>query len=283
MASGNKNIDHARHDPALGLISIFRPICRGRRPAGLQYKHEHEGCEIRINVWRALDTRDQSVLLAAIGMAGIENLPLGSDAPGEVGKQLWTDLKPEETAEADKAVVVTTTRYALLQAAGIHDRGASYGLLEDCLERLSMVGYRAKQNGNDWSMHLLSYAKREDGRIHIALNSRIARSIAGHNVRISLQERRDLGNEAAKIAHAWICAWLKGGKTNLIRLDKLAEKVWGNDPVRSSTVSSRRERISEALAEVDTLNGWNVALQGRGQNAKATIKRPATRILDRGQ
>ena len=283
MASENKNIDHARHDPALALVSLFRPICRGRRPGGLQYKTEHDGCELRFDVWRALDTRDQSVLLAAIGMAGIDNQPLGSDAPGEVGKKLWTDLKPAETAEDDRAIVVTTTRYTLLQAAGITDRGQSYGILEDCLERLSMVGCRARQGGDDWSMHLLSYAKRDDGRIHIALNSRFAKAIAGHNVRISLQERRDLEGEPAKIAHAWISAWLHAGNTNAIRLDKLAEKVWGNDPVRSSTASSRRDRISEALAEINALNGWQVKIEGRGQNAKATIKRPKTRIIDHEQ
>ena len=269
-----KDVEHARHDPAIALVSLFRPICRGRRPGGLQLKTEHGGYELRFNVWQALDTRDQSVLLGAIGMAGIEHQNLHSEVTGETGQQLWLDLEPGKQAQMDRALVVTTTRYALLQAAGIHDRGANYGLLENCLERLSMVGCRVKKDGYDWSMRLLSYAESPDGTIHIALNSRFAEAIAGHHIRVNLEERRTIHGDTAQVAHAWLSAWLRPGATNTISMDKLAEKVWGTEPVRPSTRSSRRDRLSKALYEIEKLRGWRIKVSGRGERAKATITRP---------
>src|SRR5680860_830405 len=61
------SVTHAKHDPATALASLFRPITKGRRPGGLQIDAFFDGLSIKFMVWRALDTRDQSVLLAAIG------------------------------------------------------------------------------------------------------------------------------------------------------------------------------------------------------------------------
>lgn len=274
------DIDHARHDPALALVSLFRPICRGRRPGGLQFITQHDGYELRFNVWQALDVRDQSVLLAAVGLAGMEHQGLHSDVSGPVGQQLWLDLEPAEQAQMDRALVVTTTRYVLLQAAGMPDQGKSYGLLENCLERLSMVGCRARKDGYDWSMRLLSYAESPDGTLHIALNSRFAEAIAGHHVRVSLQERRTIHGDTAQVAHAWLSAWLRPGATNTIRMDNLAEKVWGAEPVRPATRRSRRDRLHKALDEIGRLQGWSIKVAGRGERAKATITRP--RLIESG-
>jgi len=271
-------VDHARHDPATALASLFRPITKGRRPGGLQIESEFDGMKLKFMIWRALDTRDQSVLLAAIGMAGMENRELHSDVSGERGQRLWLDLKPQEEAQFDRAIVVTTTRYALIQAAGLADNGQNYGLLEECLERLSMVGSKAEKEGFQWSMNLLSWAEAPDGRINIALNSRFATALGGHHVRVSLDERRQLNSEPAQLAHAWLSAWLKPGKTQSLSLDKMAEKVWGAPSKNESTTRSRRDRINKGLNEVSELNGWNLKIEGRGKKAKATIQR--SRMLD---
>lgn len=266
-------IDHARHDPATALASLFRPITKGRRPGGLEIESSFDGVRLRFAIWRALDTRDQSVLLAAIGMAGIEGLDLGEDAPGTMGQQLWLDLKPAEKAKKDQAVAITTTRYALLKAAGITDQGKSYGLLEECLWRLSMVGCRASADGFDWSMQLLSYAKRPDGRLHIALNGRFAKALSGQSVRVSLDERRQLHGESAQIAHAWLSAWMRPGQCRRIRVDTLASRIWGKPGRSDATQRRRRSRTQSALEEIQARCGWKVQIDGRGKDAMAHIKR----------
>ena len=273
------DVDHARHDPALALVSLFRPVCRGRRPGGLTIEHEHNGLRLKFNIWQALDSRDQSVLLGAIGLAGMlaavgETNGLGAEVEHPRGQQLWLDLKPEESAVMDKAIVVKTTRYALLQAAGMDDQGKNYDRLEDCLERLSMVGCRARKDGYDWSMRLLSYAETPEGQIHIALNPRFAEALSGHHVHVSLIERRELHSDTAQLTHAWLSAWLRQGNSNSIRLDRLAEKVWGPHSKAAATNRKRRERIGKALDEISKLHGWNVKIEGRGAAAKVTIKRP---------
>lgn len=274
------DVDHARHDPALAMAALFRPVCRGRRPGGQTIEYEYNGLHIKLNLWRTLDSRDQSVLLGIIGLAGMlatvgETAGLDADVEHPRGRQLWMDLEPTERAVTDRAIVVKTTRYALLQAAGLDDKGRNYGLLEECLERLSMVGCRVRKDGYDWSMRLLSYAKTPEGQIHIALNARFVEALSGsHYVYVSLIERRKLRSDIARLAHAWLSAWLRRGGSNSIRLDRLAEKVWGPPSKAAATNRKRRERIAKALDEISNLHGWNVKIEGRGAAAKATIKRP---------
>lgn len=280
-------VTHAKHDPATALASLFRPITRGRRPGGLEIASKFDGMNLKFMVWRALDTRDQSILLAIIGMAGMKNSVLTADASGERGQQLWLDLNPQEDAQFDRAIVVTTSIYSLIQAAGMSDNGQKYkttdpetgekretGEIEESLTRLSMVGCIAEKEGYRWSMNLLSFAQAPDGRLNIALNSRFANAIGGQYVHVSLSERRELHHsESAQLAHAWLSAWIKQGKSQSISLDKMAEKVWGATSKNESTNNSRRLRIKDALNGISKLSSWNVKIEGRGKKAMATIKR----------
>jgi len=275
----SKQVEHARLDPALALASIFRPITRGRRPGGLEMRTEFDGLRLKWMIWQALDSRDQSVLYAAAGMAGFDaDRTIGSDAPGEQGQALWCALKAEDEAKRDEAVVVTTSRWALLKAAKLDDNKRHYEMLIEILDRLSMVGLRAEREGWKWSMRFLSWNEAPDGRINIALNGRFAAALAGQHVRVSLEERGQISGDAAQIAHAWLSAWIRPGRTQQIGLDRLAVKVWGNEAASDSTTRSRRERIGKALKEIAKLPGWQVTTTGRGASAKAIIRRP--NILD---
>ena len=270
------DVEFAKQDPALALLSIFRPICRGRRPGGFSIETIYDDTHVKYNIWQALDSRDQSVLLSILGLTGMlanEVSWLGSNVSNEQGQQLWLDLEPSDTAKLQKAVVVKTTKYALLQACGYNDSGKSYELLKSSLERLSMVGMRARKAGHEWSMRLLSYAVTPEGVIHIALNPRFADSLLGHHVNVSLIERRLLHSEVAQIAHAWLSAWLRQGSANKIGIDRLTEKIWGTQTVSDSTNRKRRERTIKALNEISEL-GWNIKLKGRGASTVAEIKRP---------
>ena len=276
-------VTYAKQDPALALISLFRPICRGPRPGGLSMISEYDGLTLKFNVWRAVDARDQSVLLAAVGLAGLlsdELKSLNAEVEHPRGQELWFKLQAKDMALQDKAKVLKTTKYAMLQAANMTDSGENYKTLEDCLERLSMIGCRAKKDGYDWSMHLLSYAQAPDGTLHIALNPRFADALVGQHIKISLFERKALTTEYAQILHAWLCAWLRPGKTNRIHVDKLSEKVWGNISTNDNTNRKRREKILKTLNEINDLGGWKASVEGRGLAAIATIFRPQFQILD---
>lgn len=267
-------VTFALHDPATALASLFRPVCRGRRPMGLEVRTEFDGFKLMFTCWQWLDTRDQSILLAAVGMAGIDSQPLSAQAPGEIGQKLWSDLKPEDEALKGKAVVFTTTYYALLEAAGLPTRGADYERVKDILYRLAQVGCRVKKDGYDWSMRVLSYASRPDGTIHIALNDRFAQALAGQNVRVSLDERRQIKGDAAQVLHAWLTATTRAGSKGLwMGLDAISARVWGVEAQNAGTQRKRRHALVEALAEIEAI-GWKIEQKGRGTRHQVRVTRP---------
>lgn len=268
------DVSFALHDPATALASLFRPVCRGRRPLGLKVSTEFDGLDLMFTCFEWLDTRDQSILLAAVGMAGIEHATLSASAPGEIGQQLWVDLEPAKDALKGKAVVITTTYYALLEAAGMPTRGADYERVKDILYRLAQVGCRVKKDGYDWSMRMLSYASRPDGTIHIALNERFAQALAGQNVRVSLDERRQIRGDAAQVLHAWLTATTRAGSKGLwMGLDAISARVWGVEAQNAGTQRKRRHALVEALAEIEGL-GWKIEQKGRGTRHQVRVTRP---------
>lgn len=272
------DVSFALDDPATALASLFRPVCRGRRPLGLKVTTEFDGLDLMFTCFEWLDTRDQSILLAAVGLAGIERASLSAGTASEIGQQLWADLEPVKDALRGKAVVVTTTYYALLQAAGLPTRGGAggdYERVKEILYRLSQVGCRVKKDGYDWSMRMLSYASRPDGTIHIALNERFAEALGGgQNVRISLDERRQLKSEPAQIMHAWLTATTRpGGKGVWTGLDTLATRVWGVEAQQDGTRRKRRSKLLEALGEIEQ-HGWKVEERGRGGRHQVRVQRP---------
>lgn len=272
--------DFALHDPATALSSIFRPVCRGRRPKGLDITNTFAGLSLRFTCFEWLDVRDQSVLLGAIGLAGISSETLDKGSSGPIGKQLWLDLKPEDRAVDDVTVTFKTSYYQLLDAAGGTQSGQQhYEALKDALYRLSQVGCRAKTNGYDWSMRLLSYSANDnDKTVRIALNTRFAAAFAGQHINISLEERNTLKGEISALVHCWLSAWCREGQCGKIGTDKLVAKIWGNETLNDGTARTRRKRLSDALIEIGELPGWTVKFTGRGGTAMVLIWRSKERI-----
>ncbi|MFM5836771.1 replication protein C, IncQ-type [Aeromonas caviae] len=276
MTSPNNKVSFALSDPATAMASLFRPVCRGRRPLGLQVDMEFNGGQFMFTCWQWLDTVDQSILLALIGLAGMDSSNITAETSGEIGKQLWTDLKPEDIAKEGRGLVVTTSKYAILEAAGLSTSGPYYDRLEDCLYRLMQVGCRVKLNGKHWGMNLLSYAvNTDDGQVYVALNQRFAEAIGGQHVNISLDERRQLNSSAAQVLHGYLSATIHFGKHGVwTGIDSLAERIWGTVSKNESTVRTRRATLLAACNEIQSL-GWRVDIRGHGARQLLLFTRPA--------
>lgn len=274
--TNNTKVTFARTDRATATASLFRPITRGRRPLGLKVSADYEDIKMTFTSYEWLDSRDQTILLALIGFAGIESVNINSKASGEIGKKLWAGLSPMNSAEDDSGAVVETTLYKLLQAAGMTDDAKTYTRVKEILERLSMVGCTARSGGWQWSMRFLSYAFHEDGTLAVALNARFAQALTQGSTyaRINLEERRQLSGDIAQLVHSWLNATVRAGNTFQIGLDNLAVKIWGVAPQSENTKRSRRALLVSALDDIATLKGWTVAFRGRGVDTIATIKRP---------
>lgn len=273
-----KDITFARQDPALSLVELFNPVPKdGERAGGLSYWIRHSDYDIQFAVWQQLDGLDQSVLLAASAMAHIEHEELRANDGGE----LWDKLEPLEEAQKDKAVVIETTRYKLMQAAGLVNEGRAYERLKNSLFRLSNVTCRVFRGRGEWSMRFLSYGATKEGTIRIALNGRFAKALNHQYDRIDLQERRALNSEPAKIAHAWLSAWMRPGEEREIGIDKLTTKVWGETSDNPNTQSSRRTRLMKAIDKINALDTWRIDVTGRGRRAKATVRQ--AKVIEQGE
>jgi hypothetical protein len=274
--TNNTKVTFARTDRATATASLFRPITKGRRPTGLKVFADYDETKLTFTSYDWLDSRDQTILLALIGMAGIESVNISADSSGEIGQKLWAGLNPLNSALGDYGAVVETTMYKLLQASGMNDDAKTYTRVKEILDRLSQVNCKAQSEGWQWSMRFLSYAFHDDGTLAVALNARFAQALAQGSTyaRINLEERRQLDGDIAHLVHSWLNATVRAGNTFQIGIDKLAVRIWGVEPQSASTLTTRRASISKALKEISTLKGWKISFRGRGVDTIVTIKRP---------
>lgn len=275
-STNNTKVTFAKTDRATAMACLFRPITKGRRPVGLKVLADYDETQLTFTSYEWLDSRDQTILLALIGMAGIESANISSESSGELGKKLWAGLNPLNSALGDYGAVVETTLYKLLQASGMSDDAKTYTRVKEILERLSMVNCTARSEGWQWSMRFLSYAFHEDGTLAVALNARFAQALAQGSTyaRINLEERRQLDGDIAQLVHSWLNATIRAGNSFKISVDKLVIRIWGVETQNDATKRKRRTLIVGALEEIRTLKGWNVTISGRGVEAIAAIKRP---------
>lgn len=275
-STNNTKVTFARTDRATATASLFRPITRGKRPIGLKVFADYDETKLTFTSYEWLDSRDQTILLALIGMAGIESVNITSEASGEIGKKLWAGLNPMNSALGDYGAVVETTLYKLLQASGMPDDTKTYARVREILERLSMVNCTARSDGWQWSMRFLSYAFHDDGTLVVALNARFAQALTQGSTyaRINLEERRNLEGDIAQLVHSWLNATVRAGNSFQIGIDKLVIKIWGVEAQIDATSRKRRTLVVRALEEISELKGWKISFRGRGVDTIATIRRP---------
>ena len=112
---------------------------------------------------------------------------------------------------------------------------------------------------------LVQFPKAFEGdKLPIRLNWRLAASIFGEqNVRVSLNERRNLETPIAKIMHCWFSCFIREGQSLMAgrgaSLSTLAAHVWGRRPASDAVWRKRRTMLKKALQEeVGQLPGWGV-------------------------
>ncbi|MFL1493294.1 replication protein C, IncQ-type [Pseudomonas antarctica] len=265
-------------DPALATASLFRAFKYGERPGGLVVEHNHDKTHFLFTCYEWLDVRDQSILLAIVGLAGLSRDLLDAENDSPIDRQLWPELHPSRDALGGRALKLTATCYQLLTAANLPTRTADYGRLKDSLYRLSQVGCRARRDGYDWSMRLLSVATAPNGEVVIALNSRFVHALFdGQFVKLCLKERRKLDGDPAKLLHAWLSATVRENSGwHWTGLDTVSQRVWGPMSAVPATQRFRRAQIRKALVEISEI-GWGVKLRGEGIRSCFQIYRPRIR------
>jgi hypothetical protein len=259
---------YAKHDPAIALLPLVRPVRRGENPPRLDVEISHDGFLVRVMGPYCLTALDQGVLLAVISIAGERSTDL------EAGEPQHLALHAEGMVEKTSTRRISTTVHQIVERVYRQYSSARGASVEEALARLSAITVRAehKLTGEFGQSLLLSSTGRRGGQIQVAINWRLAKIIAGdsHYAQISLSERLGLSGDIPKILHANLSGCLRPSYSMQIHVDKLSARVW-TDPISPSGTRNRRQKIRNALRQIADL-GWQIEF--RSNSHVVSIRRP---------
>ena len=260
------DLTHARHDPAHCLApGLFRSLIKGDRKKlklNVIYEYGH-GQRIEFSGPEPLGVDDLRVLQGLIAMAGPSGLMLSHETITESGKQLFQQLKlfvePKWEEIQINAMVVKGSYRGLASEIGYANIEDSKPIRES-IERLWKVSIIVQSGSKRMGFRLLSeYASDDlDGKLHVALNPKIAAAIMGDSphTRIELAEVRGLKSDPARLIHQRLCGWIDQGKTKQVGIETLVSYVWP-DHADGSTHRMRLTRVRKSLEEIKAI-GWTV-------------------------
>jgi len=268
-------LDHAKHDPAHCLApGLFRSLKKGDyKKLKLDIAYEFgKGERLEFGGKEPLGVPELRVLQGLVAMAGPGGLLLSPEPKTEAGQQLRLLLETKFDAMQANALVAKGSFRALAKAIGYADIENTKGIQES-IERLWGVSVIAQKGGKRMGFRLLSsYDSDEaEGRLHVALNPRIAQAIMGEaqHCRIDLAETRLLKIDAARLIHQRLCGWIDTGKSGKVTLETLVGYLWVDEADYEAT-KKRKATTRKALKELVSL-GWAVTEYVR---SKFEITRP---------
>ncbi|PSR31213.1 MAG: hypothetical protein C7B46_17150 [Sulfobacillus benefaciens] len=242
---------------------VFREIT-----AHYDWHHEHgvipNGVSVTVTAPAWLDVTAESVLLGILYLSRRQGV--FCDAPSLTEPDT---VRPRGLAQSSPVGVLDTTRYALLQAAGMPvDRGSYQRLtrLLDDLGRMTLL-YRNLVTGESGNDLLIRWNLEEvTDRLRIQINWRLAGAVFGTYWRamIDLDERQALAGDAAKLAHRWLSAHLWPGKSEWILYTTLIRHIWPETDPTTAPASDSAHRVrlhrvkTQVVPALQTLPGWEI-------------------------
>ncbi len=252
-------------EPAMPLADIFLIRYRDKEtpPPTLNLRQEFNDYQLHWSARQAPTIGDQTVLYAAVALAGMQKQILDADTSHTHGQTLRSMLNLQG-AITGQPVALVCGRWQDL--AGAAEKGTKGGMsrksLFDSLKRLTEITIWVKKNTEETSTRVLSFLYGNDKQFFIALNWRLTNAMLGSQfVRISLEERRDLTTDCAKALHARLSATLRSGARQRVGLDSLASHLWAGIPTPTA-LRKRRFTLRAALQELGALKRWDVSLDG---------------------
>lgn len=219
---------------------------------------------VRLNYPEDMDVLAESILLAAVKLAGDTVKGANLDE-----MQAMSLMSPEFDAVESPTITFETTTRALMIEAGMNGSGADYKIFVRQLERLSEITMHYSNEVTKWrgSDFLFKYKfNTVTGKMVVSLNWKLSGAILGRYMysTIDLNERRQLGSDAAKSLHRWLSAHRWEGKEGFYRYDTLAGHIWTSE-ASSEAMKKRMQRLKkEVLPSIGNLDKWDIKLEKEG-------------------
>ena len=246
----------ARHDPALAIAGLFRPLqAKSERPR-LVVTKTFDGMELEWCAPEAPGIPEQTLLLTLLALAQQSSRRLASEPQTSIGRQLRVALAAEGELFAAETASIMTTLSELAQHCGYAQCGGStLERIRVMLRCLAEITVWVRIDGYEASSRLLSVVMDSSGRARIALNTRLAMAAWGERyVSISLVERHALTTHTAQALHAYLSAVIRPGQCWSFHLDRLERAVWG-ECIGGSSKRGRHKKLRTALQAIGEL-GW---------------------------
>lgn len=258
-------LELARLDQRYALAPLCRPLRRGPRPALKVSYQLGSGTVLTVVGPEALGIDDQDVLVALVrlstggGRDDVLTLPVKPvTAAGQAARE---DLWAEGVEAVRDSTLIRTSLHEIARLVGISTGGRGLAQIDRSLWRLGTTTARLDVPGHGWgTARLIGMARRdEEGRVAVALNPSLAlATLTGSCTYIDMAAYRMLRGDIARRLLLRLSAMVAPGQRRRLRVDGLAETVWG-DPSEGDVRRQRRRRVRGALGEIDALAEWAVA------------------------
>lgn len=277
VGSSTARAEFAKLDLGIMGLPIFRALPRRGREKARKRMFEidtvHDGRKLRVVGAYTLGADDLSVLLAVLGLAGLDGKAIQAKNSKAARAEILDGLESEGDVVEAIHMRLKTTLYSLCREAGIPVNGAAYNRVSESLRRIRAVHYddMGPVGGNHSRLYssgkqnLLSAARaREDtGEIEVVINARFASFVLGEQWgNMDLRESRKLG-EMARILHQRLSVMLRPGNSMRVGIDRMVSWVYGDE---KGIMRNQRREVREGIKEITQLPGWNIE-----ENQKRTI------------
>lgn len=296
-------VPFAKHDPILCLLpGMFRVVDEKSRKdinIPLTLAATHGPLTVELSNPYLLNGNDLSVLQAIVALATSGNTldPARPELLTSHEQVLIDNLLAPDRSHGqqqpirEKVLHLQFSVSALLELIGWSACGENRTLVQDCLQRLAtcvLSIFPTDEPQKIQCFRLISVLSIRGesarwNRTHVALNPRLSEIISdetSRHTRIGLNETRKLGkNQAARILHQRLCAWINEGTTRPVTYETLVGYLYPTDAeggALSAQLAAADPRLAKQSAEktkvlqlremqsamnvLATLPGWSVHL-----------------------
>lgn len=286
-----KKKSDARLDIQIAFAPLFYTVKDQKHRPGALIRREHSNGWIEFACFERLSIFDESVVLALMQIANDRERTkfLTSNPKSELGKELRKIMDPENDLKDQRVgMLVDTDLNEIARIMGYKKPSKKdRDNVMDSIVRLGRITVRERNNAEKVEYGglpgFIRYKIKDDGRLAFVIMRRLAMAAFGEKgwrfALVNMDERNDLKGDISKTLHKWLVAWIFDSKNikkgpRFIGVDKLAAHVWHEwDQYTPSGKRTMRQKLREALKQVDSLPFWSIEVEGEGSMATVRVER----------
>lgn len=226
-----------------------------------------------------LNADDQTLFFAILELIRSNIVPHAALPPESRFKQIFA-ASPLQALKMKPGYGALATNFSeLSDMVGMSKSTNTNRSIMRSLRKLGAIQFVVSEGKRRYPIQLIDWL--QDGyTIYVGIHPEIAYSALVHtrSVRYDMTQRLELKSKLAQVLHTYISGRLHEGHhfVNGVKLDTIVDQVIGR-PTSPDQARKLRDKVKIGLKEVNKTTGWEITFSGRGEGAKAYIKRGNTK------